>query len=266
MRELLRRINKMVNELITNFGMAALAYDEDNVVDNIKELFPWMKSHFISREGGAHFFGIVLDDINGCCYIVNRGTDGPTKVANARSWGFDLNMWVNESGIHTGFSELAHAVIDSNIKNYLYNYKTVFLNSHSQGSGVLPIVQCLIAENFPKVKQIIGYAFASPPTGTEIFKKRFDEHVRSGKVKLTRYTVPNDSIDSEILRKPFGVVEVGEEIYLPKIIKYRNIVTNVLSHSTAIYGASLLQLCTNDPKYTEQDLRMLAKINSKIIN
>ncbi len=264
----------MVNELIISWSLAALSYDEDNIIDNIKELFPKFKPHFkANNEHKSHFYGVVIDEENKRCFVVSRGTDGDkTLRGNLASWSYNANIIAGPDGVHNGFQKLGNDVINNQeFKNYFYKYNNrVIACGHSQGSGCSQYILCLLAENFPSVKEIKGYVFAAPPSGNQIFANRFKALEESGRISLDRYVTNRDPITSKFLRNTDSLllngVDVGNEIILPEMIKYDLKLANVLNHSTAIYNSGLMLLCSNDPKYTLEDLQMLGKVGKKIIN
>lgn len=258
-----------MKDLVNSWFLAALSYDEARVQYYVRELLPGLKTHFRATKHGNHFYGVALDDKNGRMWIVNRGTDGYNKMGSFMSWGRNFRMLTSGDGVHNGFQDAGNRVIDE-FKEYIYNYDTCYVCGHSQGAGVAQYQLVLLAENFSNLKTIHGDIFAAPPAGNKIFKKRFNDHVKAGKISLDRYVVTGDPIDSNFLRNPASFilngVDVGNEITLPKIIRYDLKVANVVKHSPLVYNAGLLLRCTEDGTYKRADLKMFSEIGKRIVN
>lgn len=181
----------MVSENIIAWSLAALSYDEDNIVDNVLKLFPKFKPHFkANNEHKSHFYGVVIDEENKRFFVVSRGTDGDkTLRGNLTSWLYDANIIVGADDVHNGFQKLGNAVIDDkDFKNYFYKFnRRGVVCGHSQGGSASQYILCLLGENFPSVKEIKGYVFAAAPSGKKLFADRYNKLAENGRISLDRY-------------------------------------------------------------------------------
>lgn len=247
--------------------LAALIYDENRIADYVTGLLG-LKCHFEGSDGGAEFFGIVIDERRGHAYLPYRGTDGYDPRGNLVSWAHNFDIKTSGDGVEDGFQKCGDIAFNR-FKHYLYNVDTASLQGHSKGGGVVPYEACLCAENLPNLKSIVVHPFANPPTGNALFERRFNGHVAAGKISGDRRILPGDPIASKLFRlrvPPLNGVDVLDLIELPKIVRYKMGPANVLNHSCCMYNASIAVQVDKDATATWWDHSLPGIIHDRLVN
>jgi hypothetical protein len=254
-----------MTKLTKAWAFAALAYDENKFVDHVFDLFG-LRAHVMHDKTFSYFAGVIPDEKENTLYIFNRGTDGANWIGNFESWARNFRVLTGGDGVHNGFQDLGNKVIDK-FKEYIYRYDNIVISGQSQGAGVTPYEACLITENFRNVDHVHGFSFAAPPTGNKLFAQRCQGHIKNGAMTLKRYNNHGDPIDSEFLRGGFlDAVDVGEEITLPRIIRFESTMSlRLIQHSNAVTNAALMQLYAMSGMANDE-LVMLGRIGERVVN
>lgn len=251
--------------------LAGLAYDEDNVVDKIKMLFPSLKPHFWGHNGGSHFHGVVEDKNRKRIRSVGRGTDGYRFGGKLLSWMTNARLLKTKEGFHRGFYRYAERSFKLE-RHYLENYEYINMGDHSQGCGYGVIEAYLICKYLKSVKHVTCSLFSAPPAMDERGAKLINDYIESGKLSIDNYWTPGDPISSRVLRNPDSILfngkDVGTSIKLPDLIeakRYR--IVDVVSHSPrmniAAFIIHLIDRCNDMPK---ADFKLLAQALRMMVN
>lgn len=258
-----------MNELIVSWGLAALSYNEDHIIDYVRELFG-LKVYCKHDKNGSLFYGCAVDETTGRLNIFNRGTDGFNAIGNAKSWVRNARLITGRDGIHNGFFDASAKVFESFL-HQICDAETVIISGQSQGAALTTVESYIIASEVKSVKAIRGHAFACPPAFNKHGAERFKPYLDSNRVTLTRYNTTGDPVDSDALRDDDSLlrdgVDVGDEIELFPIIKFKcPISMRLIRHSNAITNAALMQMEAMKDNPSIEDIRLLGEIGKRIIN
>jgi len=254
--------------LVQSWGLAALSYDEDKIIDYARDLFG-LKLHCKHDAHWSLFYGCAMDKKTGKLRIFNRGTDGIGFWGKVRSWARNCRILTGGDGIHNGFGDAADKIVES-FRSQLLDAEEVEICGQSQGAGLTIVEAYKIAKNFP-VRHVHGDAFACPPVFDKKGAAKAQQYIDSGKVSIRRFNGRGDPIDSEVLRNEESIfldgVDVGEEVTLYSVIRFdATPALMLIQHSNAVTNASLMQMYTEVEHPNIDDITTLGKIGRRIIN
>lgn len=263
------------HDTIVAWVLSALAYtDRKKMHETITHFFPTFRTDFKATKNGSLVYGLVIDDKNGKCYLVKRGTGGDNFIGKLASWYNNFMMSTSGNGTHDGFEKEGNQIVDE-LKHYFGHFDEVNSMGHSKGSGITIYDGPVILENFPHIKHVQADAFATPPVFDEIGKVRVDKHIASGRLFLTRWNLPGDPITSKLLRSKAlgGGVDVGRSEVLQNLIRYDMLFWDVVKHSAMLYNAALLILLAKIEHLVDKndwdidaDQQMLGELGDFIVN
>ena len=255
-----------VKPWLISWFLASLIYDEKNITEYVTNILR-MKCKFKGTDNGSEFYGVVIDEERGHAYLPYRGTDGYDSRGNFRSWANNFDIKTSGDGVEDGFQRCGDAHFNE-FKHYLYGVETASLEGHSKGAGVVPYEACLCVENIRNLTVTVD-AFANPPTGNELFARRFNSHMEAGLISGHRWMHPGDPIASKLFRcgiPPLNGVDVLPLVELPQLIRYKLGPAGVVNHSCFLYNASISVMMNMDPSATGWDHTLLGIIHERLVN
>lgn len=231
------------------WAFSCLSYRERDVSELIRIIFNRCVTRFWSTRLGSHFHGVVIDKDSEAVFQVNRGTDGYNALGKLASWMYDLRIFKNREGVHSGFAALGSEAF-AVAYDYLREFPMIIHTGHSQGAGVALYnagLSCKYINNNSWVRFI---TFAAPPTGDHRFAGKMRKYMKQGRLSGKIHINPQDPIASKKLRDSSKIFlngeDVGRIVILPDINNYDRGLGSLFNHSCEQYNAAL-SLWLNEP-------------------